>query len=506
MIWYNKHKTFIIKKVDYGEIDKMKKWKTFKVITLLFSIFLSACSRNTPVNPEDRFFNFYYLNDTHGAFKRQNTDTNYNEAGMAYISSYLKEKYYADPQNTIILSGGDMFQGGFESNATKGSIMVDAMNEIGFDAMVLGNHEFDWGEEALISIADKLDCPIISCNTFYRGTEEIPEYIQPCVVVEKNDLRVGIIGAIEQDINSSITGSVSQNFSFPDPTPYVKTWSRLLRTESNCDLVIAAFHDGGFDGNNFKYRSLCDIDSMTRKGYVDGIFLAHDHRYKSGYHLGVPYLESGCNGRYIGNMKFELKLYDDEYTDNKYAVVNSWCENTGAYKACVNEDQVVKALVNKYAAEIEAGDEVIYTFKNDYSRDQFAVVVCEAMYWYVNENKDFFGGHEIYLASHNTGGIRVAVTKGPMKLSQIIAVCPFDNNIYIQKCTEENIDYIRSNYAYYDTNEIVYEGGYTYAATNAYVAENETYSRYLHVEAWEYQITAKDILIEYLKQNINPNL
>ena len=471
---------------------------------MFISLCSCSCDKHAPVDPEDRLINFYYINDTHGAFQRQNTESNYYEAGMAYISSYLKEKYYADPQNTLILSGGDMFQGGFESNTTKGQIMVDAMNEIGFDAMVLGNHELDWGEEVLMNIAENLNCPIISCNTFYRDTENQPDYVQPYVVVEKGDLKIGIVGAAATNMNTSITGSISQNFSFPDPIPYVKTYSRLLRSEEKCDLVIAAFHDGGFDGNNYKYRSICELDGVTQKGYVDGVFLAHDHRYKSGYYLGTPYLESGCNGRYIGNMRFELKQ-----ENNTYSVVNGWAENASAYNTCKFEDPDVKALLTKYAAEIAAGDEVLYTFKKDYSREEFAVVICEAMYWYINENKDFFGGHQIYFTSHNNGGVRVAVSKGEMKMSQIVAVCPFDNNIYIQKCTADNLQYVRDrsdSYAHYEADNIVYDNGYTYAATISYVAESESYARYLHVEATEYQITAKQILIEYLRQNINPNL
>ena len=485
----------------------MKKYKRFKITTLLFSLFFSLCScscSKTPVNPNDRFINFYYINDTHGAFIRQNTDSNYNEAGMAYISSYLKEKYNSDPNNTIILSGGDMFQGGFESNTTYGEIMVDAMNEIGFDAMVLGNHELDWGEEKLMNIAEKLNCPILSCNTFYRDTEDIPEYISPTTLVEKDGLKIGIIGAASENMNTSISGSISQNFSFPNPISYIKTYSRSLRTEEKCDLVILATHDGGFDGNNFKYKSLCEIDSTTHKEYVDGIFLAHDHRYKDGDYLGVPYLESGCNGRYVGNMKFELAKDGADYS-----ILQSWTENVSAYRNCLVEDSSISSLLTKYEDVIKEGDEVVYTFKKNYTREEFAKVICEAMFWYINENKEQFGGYQIYFTSHNPGGVRTEVSKGPMKMSQLVSTCPFDNNIYIQKCTANNINYMKdkpSSYIYYEADEIIYDNGYTYAATISYLAENENYSRYIHVEATEYQITAKSILIEYLKNNINTNL
>ena len=482
----------------------MKKIKLLKILPAILSLLLVGCNNNSPSQPADKEMYFYYINDTHGAFKRQNTDTNYNEAGMAYISTYLKEQAAKRPNNTILLSGGDMFQGGFESNATEGLIMVDTINEIGFDAMVLGNHEFDWGEEKLVTIAENLECPIISCNTFYRGTENLPDYVSPYTIIEKDDLKIGIIGAANMNMNESISGSISQNFSFPDPVPYVKKYSRQLRVEEKCDLVIAAFHDGGFNGNNFYFRSLCENDSATKKEYVDGIFLAHDHRYKNGYYLGVPYIESGCNGRYIGTMKFQFTL-----KDGVYDLTGSWAENTAAYRACLVEDTAITALLEKYKDAINAGDKVIYNFKHDYTREEFAMVICEAMYWYINMNISSFGGHQIYFTSHNPGGVRVAVSKGEMTLSQLITAVPFDNNIYIQKCTADNLQYMRdlpSNYICYEPNEIVFEDGYTYAATIAYLAEKEEYGKYIQVEATEYQITAKEILIEYLTLNINENL
>lgn len=483
----------------------MNKFNKINVIAILFMLFLSSCGNNNhPILDSDRDIKIYYINDTHGAFKRQNTETNYNEAGMAYISQYLKEKKNSDPLNTLIISGGDMFQGGFESNATFGEIMVDAMNEIGFDAMVLGNHEFDWGEDKLIYIADKLDCPIISCNTFYRDTGEMPAYIEPYVVIEKNNLKIGVIGAASKDMNTSITGSISSNFSFPDPTSYIKTYSRTLRNEKGCDLVVAAFHDGGFDGNNFKFKSLCDVDLSTNKQYVDGIFLAHDHRKKDGYYLDVPYIESGCNGRYVGYMDLQM-----EYKNDQYHLINGYVENISAYSTCKYEDAEINKLLTKYENEISIGNEVLYTFKKDYSRDDFAYLICEAMYWYVNENKDYFGGHQIYLTTHNFGGVRVAVSKGDMTYSQLISTIPFDNNIYIEKCNASNVEYINRQsayYAIYAPSSIIYDNGYTYAATISYIAENENYGQYLHVEATEYQITAKQIFIEFLRNKVNPNL
>ena len=83
------------------------------------------------------------MNDLHGKFA--DTDT---QPGVDELSTYLRAATFSN-ENTILLSSGDMWQGSSESNLTKGLIMTEWMNSLGFVSMTLGNHEFDWGEDAI---------------------------------------------------------------------------------------------------------------------------------------------------------------------------------------------------------------------------------------------------------------------------------------------------------------------------------------------------------------------
>ena len=80
----------------------------------------------------------YSVNDFHGSFN-ENRDN--GEIGMSKLAAFLKDKVN---QEAVVLSAGDMWQGGVESNLTKGQIIIDSMNYVGFDSMTVGNHEFDW--------------------------------------------------------------------------------------------------------------------------------------------------------------------------------------------------------------------------------------------------------------------------------------------------------------------------------------------------------------------------
>ena len=168
---------------------------------------------------------------------------------MAYISSYMKEKKSDKDKNAIIMSGGDMFQGGYESNSTRGKIMVDAMNIAGFDVMTLGNHELDWGEDVLKETLKIANFPVISANTFRKDRISRPEWLSPYTIIEREDITIGVIGFARENLGSSILGSIAKEFYFPNPIEYIKRYSLELRLSYNCDLVVAVGHDEGFDSS-----------------------------------------------------------------------------------------------------------------------------------------------------------------------------------------------------------------------------------------------------------------
>lgn len=468
-----------------------------------FEINVEEASSTDVIN---RDLTIYYINDTHGSFIRNASE---DEGGMSYISTYLKNKVNANPNNSIVLSGGDMFQGGYESNETRGAIMIDTMNEIGFDAMVLGNHEFDWGEEYIKKFDESLDCPIISANTFYSYDNVTrPSWLTPYTVISRGDLKIGIIGGAKKGLGSSITGNISDNFYFPEPNQYIKQYSTYLRQSEGCDVIIAAFHDGGFEGYSGSptiYQDLTETDPSTNRKYVDAMFFAHDHLRKQGTYNDVPYLEAACNGKNIGELTLSL-------TGNgvSYSVNSSHTNMVYTVSECKVSDPAIDALLTKeeYVDIISHADDLIYTFKNYYSEEDFTSVVCMAMHWFVNNNKDKFDNTTVYFASHNTGGVRDDVSIGAFTMRDLVKVFPFDNQLSIQTCTAKNINNLSSSsyYRTYQDGEIVYDSnGHTKAVSITYITEYK-YANNYQVDYKNYDYTAKDALVAYLKSGVNTSL
>ena len=143
---------------------------------------------------------FYNLNDFHGSFM-QNIST--SEMGMSSIGQFLLNQKKKNP-NTFITSSGDMWQGGIESNKTKGNIITDAMNIIGFDAMSIGNHEFDWDEDAIIKNVEMMNFPFLNSNIFYADSNLRPNYFTPSTLIERNNIKVGFIGTISKSCEDDI--------------------------------------------------------------------------------------------------------------------------------------------------------------------------------------------------------------------------------------------------------------------------------------------------------------
>lgn len=458
---------------------------------------------SSPIDPPSNIdMSIYYINDTHGSFIR---DEDNHEAGISYISQYIKT--HRD-QYSLTLSGGDMFQGGYESNETRGKIMIEAMNEIGFDAMSLGNHEFDWDEKAIETFATNLDCDIISCNTFYSSDNVTrPSWLSPYTIVQKSGVKIGIIGAIQEGIETSITGSISDKFYFPSANSYIKEYSTYLRKDKGCDVIIASFHDAGFEGSSgepSKFSDLTQADPSTNLKYVDAMFFAHDHVSKKGTYNGVPYLEAGSNGKYIGIMNLSLS-----YQNNRYLVSSSTPNVIYAYSNTSEADPNIEAITQKeeYKDMIAHADDPIYTFSKYYSKESFTYVVCQAMYWYVNSHKSEFDNVTIYFASHNTGGIRSTVNAGEMTRRKLIKVFPFDNLLSIQECNSTNISNMEesSYYRTYKEDDPVYVNGLTHAVSISYITEYK-YASYYQQSYKNYDITARAALVAYLLSGVNPNL
>ena len=404
-------------------------------------------------------FTFFAVNDFHGAVTADN-------GGISVIGNYIIKYKNNYPDTTVVLSSGDMFQGSAVSNMTQGAVVVDAMNQIGFDAMTVGNHEFDWGIDVIKSYNNKTSdvkasFPIICCNIFEKETNKPVDWCDPYVVVEKGGIKIGIIGAIGSELESSIATKMVAPYEFKDPLPYIKEYAKKLKNELGCSLVVLSVHDNTTGIN----QAIADLKDEYQ---IDAVFNGHTHSTYAGETQGsdgivMPYIQSGSSGSSIGKITLT-------YNKSTKKVEQCSSENIPVNKSLSNTNQEIDNIINKHSESISSViNEVIGVAGSHIDR-------ITGARWAVNVIRDYSGCQIGFI---NSGGIRQAAF--PMTPDQVITVgkiyemMPFDN--FVKTCvmtTSQVIDAYNSYDVLHSDNIEVKNGKLYYNGTLC--SEDQTFT------------------------------
>ncbi len=444
----------------------MKKINIFCVLILTLCLTLCACGADdctvTGLHADedndygcDRcgagvgvLIDFYTVNDLHG--KLDDTGSN---IGVDELTTYLENTDLYD-EHTVFLSSGDMWQGSSESNLTEGLIITDWMNELGFEAMTLGNHEYDWGEEAIRENLALAEFPFIAINVYKSSTDERVDYTVPSVIVERGGVSIGIIGALG-DCYSSIASDKTENVYFKvgdELTELVKAESVRLR-ENGADLIVYSLHDGygsSKSGDVYSYELSQYYDVSLSDGYVDLVFEAHTHQsYVQTDSFGVYHLQGGGDNKGISHAEVKINTANGRFTVTDAAFVSS-----NRY-ASLSDSPIVDNLMDKYAQQIALGDRYLgfnaYYRDSDYLADLMAKLYTD---WGVSQYGEDFdivlgGGYINPRSPYRLEG-------GHVKYSQIYTVFPFDNSLTL--CSVKGSD-LKQNFI--NTTNDSYHVSYT---------------------------------------------
>ena len=448
-------------------------------------------------------FDFYALNDLHGKF--DDTDS---QGGVDELSTYLANAYNTD-DNVILLSSGDMWQGSFESNSTKGLIITDWMNELDFVSMTLGNHEYDWGEEHIKANVALAEFPFLAINIYERDTNERVDYVQSSVLVERGGMKIGIIGAIG-DCYSSISGDKVEDVYFKTGaalTELVKAESEKLRAEG-ADYIVYSIH-GGFGSNSSasmvqtsSLRGYYDA-SLSKDGYVDLVFEGHTHKsYAFEDEYGVPHLQNGGDNSGISHVEVRLNFA------NGYDRVSVSEIIKPSRYANLEDHPIVDELLQKYADQVDAGKLVLG--QNSRLRNSTEIKNLVADLYYAAGIERWGDKYDIALGG---GFISVRspydLAAGEVKYSDLNSLLPFDNQLVLcsikgrdlkNKFFETN----NSNYyiAYGDygasiRNNIDYNATY-YIITDTYCS-SYAYNNLTVVDYYDAGVYARDLIADYVR-------
>lgn len=441
---------------------------------------------------------FYAINDLHGKFS-----TNGTNGGVGELTTYLKNAYEGDDYY-ITLSSGDMWQGGSESNLTKGRIVTEWMNYIDTSSMTLGNHEFDWGEEYINANSELAQFPFLAINIYDRDTDEHVDFCEPSVVIERGDIQIGIIGAIG-DCYSSIAPDNTKDIYFKvgdELTELVKEESLRLRSEG-VDYIVYSLHDGypqnkkGVSSvGSLQLSSYYDIE-LSEGGYVDLVFEGHTHKsYVLRDTYGVYHLQDGGDNRGISHVEISINIANL----NNSVITAEFVEDTTYLH--LDSDEIVEKLRQKYKDEISAGDKII-GYNSTYRSSDFLRQLTADLYY--EKGLEIWGNEYDVVLGGGFTSIRSPyhLEAGNIKYSQLQSLFPFDNKLVL--CTVSGYDLKKnfintSNGNYfvcYDKSTVIEDNKTYYIVVDTYTS---TYApnRLTEVVRLDDEIYARDLLADYI--------
>ena len=505
---------------------------SIRALLLILSILLSGCNIEAPIIPTDPpssgnqcsqhvdanedtvcdvcansvfvYFDFYNINDLHG--KLDDADTH---PGVDELSTYLKN-CQANDQNAIFLSSGDMWQGSAESNMTTGLIMTDWMNQMGFTAMALGNHEFDWGEDAIEKNHEMAEFPFLAINIYDRETNQLVDYCTPSVMVEGDGLQIGIIGAIG-DCYSSISSDKTQDIYFKtgkDLTNLVKTESERLRNEG-ADYIVYILHDGyensrtGTPASVSKSDLSYYYDTTLSNGYIDLVFEGHTHQ---GYRLideyGVYHLQNRGDNK-GGICHVEVAINSVDYTSS---VRVAELVSTDSYKN-LEDDPLVNQLLDKYADDIAKASKVVGYNRTRLSSNELRQIIADLYYQagvdkWGDKYNIVLGGGFLSVRSPNY------LASGEVTYGMLQSLFPFNNELML--CSIKGRDLWNKFFKTDNSNYFISYGDYGQSVYNkidmnaTYYIVVDSYSAYYSpnkltiVAEFGADIYARDLLADYI--------
>ena len=442
---------------------------------------------------------FYAMNDLHGKFCDSDT-----QPGVDELASYLKSRKDTD-DHTLFLSSGDMWQGAAESNLTKGLILTEWMNAMGFVSMTLGNHEYDWGEDAIRKNQETAGFPLLAINIYDRSTGKPVNYCTPSVVVERDGVQIGIIGAIG-DCYSSISKERVEDVEFKvgsQLTALVKSEATRLRSQG-VDIIVYSLHDGhGSSTSGSISNSTLDnyYDPSLSDGYIDLVFEGHSHKsYVLTDSHGVYHLQGGGDNEGICHAEISFNLVTEEKEVTAAEIIRSSVYSKYA------DDPETEALEEKYADIIDSAYNSVGRISRKLSSSTIADIVSEL---YLEAGLERWGNqYDIVLGG---GYIKTRspydLAAGDVTYSDILSLLPFDNQLVLCKISGSKLkSKFINNSSYHNTyssygnsikNRISNSGTY-YIVVDMYTAVYAPNGLTI-VDYYDEGVYARDLLAEEIR-------
>ncbi|WP_375281914.1 bifunctional metallophosphatase/5'-nucleotidase [Pseudooctadecabacter sp.] len=333
-------------------------------------------------------------------------------------------------ENVIVLDAGDQYQGSLMYTTYKGDVEIEMMNAIGFDAMAVGNHEFDDGDAGLAKLADGVNFPVISGNIDVSQSNILAGKVANHVVLEVGGERIGIVSTVATDTVE--TSSPSDAVIFIDEAESLAADVATLAADG-VTKIIALNHVG-------VNRDMAVAEAVDG---LDAVVGGHSHTLFSNTEEGamayptmvgdVPVVQAYAYSKYVGHLTL---VFDDDGN------VTSATGDTILLDASVAEDEAIVARVAELAGPIEEMKTQVVAESTEViegSREVCRAMECAMGNLVADAMLDRVADQGVVAAIQNGGGLRASIDSGEITMGEVLTVLPFQNTLATFEATGADI-------------------------------------------------------------------
>ncbi|MFO0685780.1 MAG: 5'-nucleotidase C-terminal domain-containing protein [Sandaracinus sp.] len=390
-----------------------------------------------------------------------------------YVAN-LRAARERDGGGVVLLDGGDVFQGTLESNLREGAPMVTAYDLLGYDAVTIGNHEFDYGPTGADATAQHegqdpwgaLRARIaeshfawLSANLVDRSTHAHADLAAPSTVIERAGVRLGLVGVTtEQTLTTTIAANVT-SLSVRPLAVAIASEAQRLRSEEHVDVVVVLAHAGGNchsvdDPHDLSScesgQEIFEVADALPPGLVDVIVAGHTHAAVAHYVDGIAVIESRSYGRSFGRVDLVVDRDAHRIVESHVFPTQDLCRAQPAPdedpSACAHDDYE-GAPVAADARVAALATEALGFAQEQRSRPLGITLSAQVRR---DGNRESALGNlftdlmrearpQADLAIYNGGGLRADLPAGPLTYGSFYEALPFDNRFALVHTTGHDV-------------------------------------------------------------------
>ena len=283
--------------------------KVAGMVMVFLPIYLLAFLPFTADAKKQKQLVILHTNDTHSCIMPLNENLDNKDlagrGGFLRRINMIKEQRQQHP-DLLLFDSGDFSQGSGYYTLFKGEVEIGLMNQMGYDAATIGNHEFDFGMDNMAKLFRQANFPIVCSNYDVTGTV-LEGLVKPYITLKRNGVKIGVF-ALAPPMKGLVFDGNCEGITFLDPAETAQKYIDLLRKQEKCDLVICISHLG------WNVSVYPDEKFLSQTEGCDLVLGGHTHTYMPSLEYApdkngklIPVDQNGKHAVFVGKLVLSLE-------------------------------------------------------------------------------------------------------------------------------------------------------------------------------------------------------